>query len=89
MIFTDKNHIDPKTGQPAKFSKIWIPANTRKDILSWYHAILCHPGQHTMIDRENRKFWTFTPPKSQILDFFEVSISKKCHSHKKTILHIV
>jgi len=39
--------------------------------------------------RENRKFWTLTPQKSQILDSFEASISKQCHPHEKTILHMV
>jgi len=58
MIFPDKSQIDSKTGQPAKISKIWIPANIRNDVLSWYHAILCHPGQHAMIDTTSQHmFW--------------------------------
>jgi len=35
---------------------------------------------------ENRKFWTLTPQKSQILESFEAPISKQCHPHRETIL---
>ena len=84
MIFTDKNHIDPKTGQPAKFSKIWIPANIRKDILSWYHAILCHPGQHTMIDTMSQHmFWRGM--NKDIIKFVQTCPAcQKRKSHRKT-----
>ena len=84
MIFTDKNHIDPKTGQPAKISKVWIPANIRNDILSWYHAILCHPGQHTMIDTMSQHmFWRGM--NKDIIKFVQsCPACQKRKSHRKT-----
>jgi len=58
--------------------------NVDPDASNNFHVIPFHEAKG-----ENRKFWTLTPQKSQILDSFEASISSQCHPPKKTILHMV
>jgi len=72
------------TGQPAKFSKIRIPANIRKDILSWYHAILYQPGQHIMIDTMSQHmFWKGM--NKDIIKFVQTCPAcQKRKSHRRT-----
>jgi len=56
----------------------------------WRRTFLCFHNREERGEEKIANFglWTFTPPKSQILDFFEDSISKQCHPLKKTILHM-